>query len=102
MPIFGYAKQLRYVHCFCITKTPCYAWDSKKAEADERKISFEIISAGLPTTLIISKEESKWVKQFSTYKMDLQVSYSICAEIQKTGDIRKDKSGYWTDIEKIM
>ena len=38
------------------------------------------------------------IDTYSTHNMELQISHSICAKVQETGNIWEDKSGYRTKI----
>ena len=41
-------------------------------------------------------------KQFSAYKMELQVSHSLCTEVPQTGNLWKNKSRYRSDPQEVM
>ncbi len=39
---------------------------------------------------------------YSTYNMELQISYSLCTKVQETSNLRKDKSGDRAETKKVM
>ncbi len=57
--------------------------------------SFELhdkMSAGLPTAHMKSKEPKDGQEQLSTYEMELQIPYCVCAEVSETSDLRETKA----------
>ena len=101
--------QIFYIECvFCIMKTTRQSSGSKKVTYEQKILQYVIIKMTCQSRKNNRLEDLNYEKrnhrhkQFSTHEMELQVSRSICTEIQKKSILLRKESRNKRNIKTVM